>query len=155
MKKLLLILILMSVGMTGLMAQNSLTVMLADGTQRVFQLSERPELLWEGDNIIISTATTELTVARADFKGFNVSDASAVEAMKNGGSRVIIGAEGQLKAEGLKAGSKMVVYDAAGRQVIQQTIAADGRVTVSFSMQPTGTYFVKIDNQPTIKIMKP
>ena len=56
MKKVLLILLITAVGMTGLKAQNSLTVTLADGTQHVYQLSERPEMLWEGDNIIISTA---------------------------------------------------------------------------------------------------
>ena len=154
-KVLLLLLLLTAVGMTGLKAQNSLTVTLADGTQRVFQLSECPEMLWEGDNVIISTATTELTVPRSNLKGFSVSDASAIEAFKNGGSRIIISTDGQLNAEGLKAGSLVRVYDAAGRQISQKTVAANGRATVNLSNQPTGTYIVKTDNQPTLKIMKP
>ena len=155
MKKVLLILLITAVGMTGLKAQNSLTVTLADGTQHVYQLSERPEMLWEGDNIIISTATTELTVPRASFKGFSVSDESAVKAFKNGGSRITIGADGQLHAEGLKAGSMLRVYDATGRQLSRQTIAASGHATVNLSHQPKGSYIVKIDHQPTLKIMKP
>lgn len=156
MKKLLLLLLLLTaVGTTRLMAQNSLTVTLADGTQHVYQLSERPEMLWEGDNIIITTATTELTVPRTEFKSFSVSESSAIEAFKNGGSRVTISADGHLQAEGLKAGSTLSVYDAAGRQLSRQTIAANGRATVNLSHQPSGTYFVKTDHQPTLKIVKP
>ena len=151
----LLLLLLLDVGATELRAQNSLTVTLTDGTQRVFKLSERPELLWEGDNIIISTATTEMSVPRKNFKGLNVSDALAIEAVKNVGSRVTIGANGLLNAEGLKAGSTIKVYDAAGRQINQQKIAPNGRVTVNLSKQPAGTYFVKIDHQQTLKIVRP
>lgn len=155
MKKVLLLLMLTAVGMTGLKAQNSLTVTLADGTQHVYQLSERPEMLWEGDNIIISTATTELKVPRTDLKGFSVHESAAIEAFKNGGSRVTISGDGQLLAEGLKAGSKLSVYDAAGHLLSQQTIAANGRATVNLSHRPKGSYLVKIDHQPTLKIMKP
>ena len=153
--KMILVSILMLMLPMELMAQNSLTVTLADGTQRVFQLSERPELLWEGDNIIISTATTELAIPRTNFKGFNVNDASAIETVKNGGSRVTVDADGKLRAEGLKVGSTIRVYDAAGRQVSQQTVSADGCAIVNLSKQPTGTYIVKIDNQSTLKILKP
>lgn len=155
MKKVLLLLMLTAVGMTGLKAQNSLTVTLADGTQHVYQLSERPEMLWEGDNIIISTATTELKVPRTDLKGFSVHESAAIEAFKNGGSRVTISDDGQLQAEGLKAGSKLSIYDAAGHLLSQQTIAANGRATVNLSHRPKGSYLVKIDHQPTLKIMKP
>ena len=49
---------------TGLSAQNTLTLTLADGTQHVLLLSERPELLWEGGNIIISAGNTELCIPR-------------------------------------------------------------------------------------------
>jgi len=154
-KVLLLLLLLTAVGMTGLKAQNSLTVTLADGTQHVYQLSERPEMLWEGDNVIISTATTELTVPRANFKGFSVSNESAIKAFKNGGSRITISGDGQLLAEGLKAGTMLSIYDAAGRLLSQQTIAVSGRATVNLSHQPKGSYLVKIDHQPTLKILKP
>ena len=155
MKKVLLLLMLTAVGMTGLKAQNSLTVTLADGTQHVYQLSECPEMLWEGDNIIISTATMELTVPRTEFKGFSVHESSAVEAFKKGGSRVTISGDGQLHAEGLKAGSMLSVYDAAGHLLSQQTVAANGRATVNLSHQTKGSYLVKIDHQPTLKMMKP
>lgn len=155
MKKPLLAFVMLFVGAMQLAAQNSLTVTLADGTQRVFFLSERPELLWEGDNIIISTATTELTVARTDLKGFSVSDASAIEAVRNGGSRFAIAADGTLQADGLKAGTVITIYDATGHQTGQQTVDANGHATVSLSHQPKGTYFIKTDHQPTLKIMKP
>ena len=112
-------------------------------------------MLWEGDNIIISTATTELKVPRTDLKGFSVHESAAIEAFKNGGSRVTISGDGQLLAEGLKAGSKLSVYDAAGHLLSQQTIAANGRATVNLSHRPKGSYLVKIDHQPTLKIMKP
>ena len=155
MKKVLLLLLLTAVCTIGLKAQNSLTVTLADGTQHVYQLSERPEMLWEGDNIIISTAKTELTVPRTGFRGFSVSESAAIEAFKNGGSRITISADGQLHAEGLKAGSRLRVYDASGCQLNQQTIAGNGSVTINLSHRPTGTYMIKIDNQPTLKIMMP
>ena len=155
MKRVLLSLTLAVLGIAGLVAQNTLTVTLGNGTQRVFQLSERPELLWEGDQLIISTATTELTIPRADFKGFSLSGASAIEAVRNGGSRITLGAGGTLKAEGLKAGSMLRVYDSAGRLCMQKTVARNGSVSLKLASKEAGTYFVKIDNQPTIKIMKP
>lgn len=155
MRKIVLVFMLLAIGLTGMTAQNSLTLTLSDGTQRVFQLSERPELLWEGDQIIIMTATTEIKVNKADFVGFSVSDADAVKAVKNGGSSISIGPDGVLKGIGLKKGGVLSVYDATGRQLIRQTIAADGHVTVSLAALPAGTYFVKTDHQPTLKIMKP
>ena len=155
MKKMLIFLLLSAFWCSGAAAQNSLTVTLADDTQKVFQLSERPELLWEGDNIVISTATTEVTVPRTDFKGFSLSEASAIEAMKNGGSRISIGADGMLRADGLRAATQVKVFDAAGRLLHQQTVKANGHLAISLSSQPSGAYFVKIDNQPTIKILKP
>ena len=146
---------LLALSVLELMAQNALTLTLADGTQRVFQLSERPELLWEGDQIIISTATLEIKVKKSDFKGFSVADADAVKAVKNGGSTISVSADGQLKGMGLKKGGILSIYDTSGRQLINQRIATDGRVTVNLAAHPKGTYFVKIDHQPTLKIMKP
>lgn len=155
MRKFVLVFLLFVVGLTGLAAQNSLTLTLSDGTQHVFQLSERPELLWEGDQITIMTATAEIKVNKTDFVGFSVSDADAVKAVKNGGSSISIGADGVLKAAGLRKGDVLGVYDASGRQLIQQRIGADGSVMLNLAKHPAGTYFVKTDHQPTIKIMKP
>ena len=147
MKRHILFLILLSIGTLGLMAQNVLVVRLADGGQHIFQLSERPELLWEGDNILISTSNTELTIPRSDFRGFGASDPDALKS---------IGADGsKLKAEGLKAGSTIRIYDSMGRQVSLQSVSSNGRATVKLSGKPSGAYFVKIGDQPTIKILKP
>ena len=140
---------------TGLSAQNTLTLTLADGTQHVLLLSERPELLWEGGNIIISAGNTELCIPRTDFRGFSASDKDAIKIVKNGGSKVAVDANGRLKAEGLKAGSLIRVYDSSGQQVSQQTVASNGRATVRISGKSSGTFIVKIDNQPAIKIVKP
>lgn len=154
MKKTFLFLMMSVLGCGLAAAQNTLTVTLADGA-KVYQLSERPELLWEGDNIVISTTTTEVTVPRSSFKGFSLSEASAIEALKNGGSRISIGADGLLQADGLKAACQVKVYDASGRLLHQQTVKADGHLAISLASQPSGAYFVKMDNQPTLKIMKP
>ena len=139
---------------TGLSAQNTLTLTLADGTQHVLLLSERPELLWEGGNIIISAGNTELCIPRTDFRGFSASDEDAIKIVKNGGSKVAVDANGRLKAEGLKAGSLIRVYDSSG-QLSQQAVPSNGRATVRISGKSSGTFIVKIDNQPAIKIVKP
>jgi len=136
-------------------AQNTLTLTLADGTQHVLQLSERPELLWEGDDIIISAGNTELSIPRTDFRGFSVSDEDAIKTVNNGGSKVAVDANGQLQAEGLKAGTLIRVYDSSGRLVSQQTVASNGRSTLRIAGKSSGTFIVKIDNQPSIKIVKP
>ncbi len=155
MRKFVFLFLLSVIGVTELAAQNSVTLTLSDGTQHVFQLSERPELLWEGDQITIMTATAEIKVNKADFVGFSVSDADAVKAIKNGVSSISISADGLLKGVGLKKGGMLRVYDAAGCLLIQQTIATDGCVTLNLAKHPAGTYFVKIDHEPTLKIMKP
>lgn len=155
MKRHILFLILLNIGTLGLMAQNVLVVRLADGGQHIFQLSERPELLWEGDNILISTSNTELTIPRSDFRGFGASDPDALKSIGADGSKIAIDANGKLKAEGLKAGSTIRIYDSMGRQVSLQSVSSNGRATVKLSGKPSGAYFVKIGDQPTIKILKP
>lgn len=155
MRKLVLLFMLLVFGLSGLRAQNSLTLTLSDGTQRVFQLSEQLELLWEGDQIVITTSATEIRIGKSDFVGFSVSDADAVKAVKNGGSSISIGDDGVIKGAGLRKGDVLRVYDASGRQLIQQRVGADGSVTLNLAKHPAGTYFVKTDHQPTIKIMKP
>ncbi|MBR1447962.1 MAG: T9SS type A sorting domain-containing protein [Prevotella sp.] len=155
MKRLFISLLLM-MAVTMVSAQNALTIAMADGSQRIFMLNERPQLLWEGDNVILTTQTVELTIPCADFKGFTMTgEASDVKGLAKGCSRVAIGADGQLHATGLKAGSMLTVYDAAGRTLHQQTIGTSGQATVNLSAQPAGTYMVKIDHQPTLKIRKP
>ena len=154
MKKIFAAIMILLTGSISALAQNALTIAMADGSSRVFLLNERPQLLWEGDNVILTTPTVELTIPRADFKGFTIGESDGVRDIVDGNSRVTIGTDGQLRATGLKAGSMLTVYDAAGRTLHQQAVGAGGQVTVSLSAQPAGTYLVKIDHQPTLKIRK-
>lgn len=133
------------------------TVRLADGTEYVFHAGDRPELLWEGDSLFITTKTAQVAVLRTAFKGIsaNGGDPMLVKNVSGGNSRVSWNAKGQLTVEGLPQGSTVIVYDALGRQCQQRVTTANGRVGMKLSGLHRGTYFVKIDNQPTIKIMLP
>ena len=133
------------------------TFFLADGTQYVFKEGDRPELLWEGDSLFITTKTAQVGVLRTAFKGISPGggDPMSVKNVTGGNSRVSWNAKGQLTVEGLPQGSAVSVYDASGRLCQQRVSVANGRLSLKMSGLRSGTYFVKIDNQPTIKIMLP
>ena len=133
------------------------TFFLADGTQYVFKEGDRPELLWEGDSLFITTKTAQVGVLRTAFKGISPGggDPMSVKNVTGRNSRVSWNAKGQLTVEGLPQGSTVSVYDASGRMCQQRVSAANGRVSMKLSGLNRGTYFVKIDNLPTIKIMLP
>ena len=133
------------------------TVKMVDGTEYVFQEGDRPELLWEGDSLFITTKTAQVAVLRTAFKGISVGggDPMSVKKLSGGNSRVFWNSKGQLTVEGLPQGSTVIVYDVLGRQCQQRVSAANGRVGMKLTGLHRGTYFVKIDNQPTIKIMLP
>lgn len=58
-----------------------------------------------------------------------------------------------LRAEGLKAGALVLVYDANGRQVLKGVADSDGRAQLSTAALTKGVYVVKSD-LTTLKVSK-
>lgn len=132
-----------------------MVVSLTDGGQAIYQLSERPQLLWEGNDVIITAGATNVSVAKEQFGGFTIEE--NVDAIKtaNGSNRTVYQADGYVIVEGVNQTDNVNVYDSTGKIVSRGVRNSDNSVKVNIKRLPHGVYVVKSESMPSIKIIRP
>ena len=130
---------------------------LADGSQLEFSLTERPQLLWEGDYVYFTTKGAQpVAVEKSNFRGFSFSGASGIHSLTESKERVIYDKQGLIQIEGVDQTSAVGVFDASGRQVNRHCVSVSQRsAIVNLSMMPSGVYVIKLNNKSSFKIVRP
>lgn len=137
--------------------QPMVLVDLADGSQLEFSLTERPQLLWEGDYVYFTIKGSKpVAVEKSSFRGFSFSGTSGIHTLTETKERIVYDKQGFIQIEGVDQASAVSVYDASGRQVNQNCVSASqGSAIVNLSMMPSGIYVIKLNNQSSFKIVRP
>ena len=149
MKKMILSVVgLLLMGAATAMASNTLVLHLASGqTQRFVLIDEQPTISFNGENVIVTTSTSEMAYAMTDVKFFNYEtettgiEGAKAEGMKVEGDRIIY--------DGLPAGSKVQVFDVAGHLCGSATADEAGHAVVNITKFSAGVYMVNANNVST------
>lgn len=149
--------LLMVVGMAcslpAMADDHVLQVWQADGTVMNIKLSDEPKTSYQNGNLVIKTANNTITLPLETVKKYTyatlptgISTPKAVEASFSSNGET-------LTLSGLKIGSTVELYNAAGQLLKTITIAQQGSTVVSVSQFPYGVYVVKA-NGVTYKLLK-
>jgi hypothetical protein len=131
----------------------TLVVLTRDNTQHMFVLADKPEVTFEGTDLVVTCVNSTTTFPLPDvirFTYLNTTD--AVEELKADETQVNF-KDGMIVINQLKAGATVAVYSVDGRLVRQLTARESGSYSLNLSELPTGVYIVKAD-RVTYKIAK-
>jgi len=148
MKKMILSVVgLLLMGAATAVASNTLVLHLASGqTQRFVLIDEQPTISFNGENVIVTTSTSELTYAMTDVKFFNYETETTGIKTASGGMKV----DGdRIVYDGLPAGSKVQVFDVSGHLCGSATADESGHAVVSIAKFSAGVYMVNANNVST------
>lgn len=128
----------------------------ASGKMVACQLADRPKLDVTTEKVSLVSGRTSLTLdvmqnTRITFCKESELPTKLEEAKAEVG-RIWFDGE-MLRAEGLKAGALVLVYDANGRQVLKGVADSDGRAQLPMTALAKGVYVVKSD-LTTLKVSK-
>lgn len=154
MKKLLLILFLLSFGLS-LQAETNLVVWKKDGSKVAFALTEKPTVTFSENSLMINTTTVSVGYDLEDMAKFTYEDPES-QGIRN----IENDKESSFKFDGemllfpsLKAGSKVAIHNLGGVLVFSRTIEAAGNYSFPISHLDKGVYVVSVDGL-TYKIVK-
>ena len=131
----------------------TLVVLTRDNAQHMFVLADKPEVTFEGNDLVVTCVNSTTTFALPDVIRFTYLNATnAVEEITNDETQVNF-KDGMIVVNGLKANSSVAVYSVDGRLVRQLKAREGGNYRLDLSELPTGVYIVKAD-RVTYKIVK-
>ena len=134
----------------------TLVVSLTTGVQERYQLSEKPVVWFDTSSLEVRTATARTTIERSTVKDFTFEEGtSGIKGIQGTGNiQVAQLSDGNIAVSGLTAGSTVTVCDVAGRLLHTLTATADGQVTTRIAENQKGAFIININNKRTIKILK-
>ena len=154
MKKLLLILFLLSFGLS-IQAEINLYVWKKDGSKVAFALSEEPKVTFSENSLMINSTTVTVSYDLEDMAKFTYEDSES-QGIRN----IENDKESSFKFDGemllfpsLKVGSKVAIHNLGGVLVFSRTIEAAGDYSFPLSHFDKGVYMVTV-NGLTYKIVK-
>ena len=131
----------------------TLVVLTRDNAQHMFVLADKPEVTFEGNDLLVTCVNSTTTFALADVIRFTYLNATdAVEELNENRTQVNF-KDGMIVVNGLKADSSVAVYSVDGRLVRQLKALEGGSYSMDLNELPTGVYIVKADCV-TYKIVK-
>lgn len=134
-------------------AANRLTFNLAGDTQTHFLFSEKPEMTFDADNVIVSASGATTTLPFSDINYFEFTEGTtALDAVLDNQSCSFAYIDGiaRLSAASLTAAD---VFNAAGVKVLSAK-AADGVITIDFNALAQGVYVIAAEGFQSIKIIR-
>lgn len=132
----------------------TLIVKLKNGSETAFFLKDKPQVKFEGANLIVTSSAGDTTFALADVLRFTYDkrDASGINETVTEPTGVFF-KDDVLVVSQLKVNALVSVYGLDGVLVRQWKAPHAGTFRLSLSELPSGLYLVKVDNI-TYKIMK-
>lgn len=125
-------------------AADYVTVSGNDGSKVSFALSETPMVTFTAENLVITAGSQTVEYPRTDYRIFTLTDdnqTTAIDKVDSDGSNVIFSFADGIHGEGLKSGSRVVVYSINGQMVGSASASAGGSVDIP--LQGNGIYIVK------------
>lgn len=145
MRKLILTLALAAAGYTGADAEviNAMKVTLNNGDTEVFVLADKPQMTFDGDELVVTSPVLTKQYPRSSVKNvtFFGKDASVSDIQAEGTVYTFV--DNIFSCPG----ADITVYNLSG------VVVANGHETVSLAGQTNGIYIIKTNNQ-TLKVVK-
>ncbi len=125
-----------------------------DGKATCFALSEKPEVTFSGNDLVLKTERETVNYPLSDVLTFEFTDettgiGAATQAAKG---NAVFRFGSSIKGEGLQPGSRVDVYAVNGQTVGTAIVTANGSVEISLNGQ-SGVFIVKSLNK-TFKFIK-
>ena len=131
----------------------TLVVLTKDNAQHMFVLADKPEVTFEGIDLVVTCENSTTTFALADVIRFTYLNATdAVEELTEDATTIDF-KDGMVVINQLKEGASVAVYSVDGKLVRQLTARDTGNYSLNLSELPIGVYIVKAD-RVTYKIAK-
>ncbi len=136
-----------------------LSVLMKDGTNVCFYLSEQPLVKFAGDDVRIVSTTEEATVPRALVDHFEFLDKmpSAIEEIEVADDKAIrnhvVLSDDRVSVSGLSVGGSVRLFSLRGQQLSVTVADTDGHAHLSLQALPAGIYLINY-NETTIKFVK-
>jgi len=157
MKKIFAIAVLAFSVMSGLSAQNTLTIHQKDGQQFSYGFGEKPVVTFTDNDLIVTTANenVKLTLALTSVEKFTFdSNETAVNDIKDNAQKASISLdEYSVYIANVKENAVVSLSSADGKQLQAFKANADGTVSFSIADLPNGTYIISSENL-SVKIQK-
>lgn len=147
MKKLTLFSLLLFCSCLGMVAQNTLRVVLKSGSVVSYTFSEKPALTFHDVTLVVSTETNSVEYPFADVEkmDFMADINEGALGLQSLAKAEISLTPGTVTLSGVKPQSKVVVYDLNGKAVQTHSADASGNLVFSTASLPKGAYVVKTD----------
>ena len=157
MKKIFAIAVLAFSVMSGLSAQNTLTIHQKDGQQFSYGFGEKPVVTFTDNDLIVTTANenVKLTLALTSVEKFTFdSNETAVNDIKDNAQKASISLdEYSVYIANVKENAVVSLSSADGKQLQAFKAGADGTVSFSIADLSNGTYIISSENL-SVKIQK-
>lgn len=132
-----------------------LQVILKDGTQHEYIISERPQIKFGDDKVsfIYNNVTTDY--AKSDLQNFVFTNPTGIAQLKTGDTRMTYsGDNDHIIVEGLDGKDQVEVYSISGiKQQVNINDTGHG-LDICIGSLPKGYYIIKFGNKQSIKITK-
>lgn len=128
---------------------------LSSGEQVAYNLSDRPKVVRDGNDVRLVTKTSEVVYAAEEVRKITFDDETSGIGRAAGDqtSGQAIFAEEQMTLTGFCPGEPVRVFDAAGRLCSSYVVGSDGSLTVGLGALGKGVHIVKTQRQ-TFKFVK-
>lgn len=113
------------------------------GKDTYFALSDKPEVTFTADHLVLKTAKETINYPLSALLTFEFTNRpTGINALGTEESHVVFSFEQTLKGQGLQPGSRVSVYSVNGQTVASAVVDANGAVEIALDGQ-TGVFIVK------------
>ena len=127
----------------------SVVIKQKSGGETVLQLANNPVITFSGEDMVVTTDLTSISIPLADVDSYTFSDGtSGIKPVKSAPQF----ADGHIILSGMAAGAEVSVYTPDGRLFSRQRADGSGRADISLASLPKGMYVVRTQDN-SIKII--
>ncbi len=134
-----------------------LRVELKDGTNNDYLLADRPQINFEGDNVVFLCKSISTSYNRENVRNFIFLDGNStgIQQLKTGDTRFSYSADAkQVIIEGNLSCEEIKVYSISGLQYNPEVNSSSNQAIIFLASLPNGYYIINIGNKQSIKIIK-
>ncbi len=132
---------------------NVVVVETAAGERMEYSLSSEPRIVFEDSKVTLITNTTTVDFSPEEVEKVYMAESSTnIHNVKDSDGTIRIQHD-QVCLSGYAANEPIMLFTIDGRQLQSHHVGADGRLTISLSQLPSGTYIIKTNHQ-SVKITK-
>ena len=132
---------------------SAIKIVLENGTSHIFQLEDNPSAKFQGEMLVITSKTQEVSVDLGNDAVVQVLyvNGDDIHEIKDGQTSVFRISDYGLDANGLKPNTMVYVYDLKGAVIAKATVGKDG--SLKLPLKGEGVFVVKT-SVSSIKIKK-